>query len=301
MYQSFDDIEKHILGHNLKKRIALAGAHDADALESVVMARRKGAIEATLIGDVPAVKALLSQMGESEDVYQYVQEENGAAAAMLACRMVKQGDADMPMKGKMATADFMRAILNKEFGFIPPKGLLCQATVLEFLEEKRLLVISDCAVNIAPTYEEKKVILENAVVLAKQLGIQTPKVAVITPLEVVNPSIQATVDAAMLAKAAQRGQITGCVVDGPLALDNAINAVAAAAKGVGGDVAGHADVLIMPDLCTGNVFTKSLHYFAHLRQTGSVTGAATPVVMTSRTDTPEDKYFSILVSVLQSL
>jgi len=215
--------------------------------------------------------------------------------------MVCNGKADMPMKGKMGTADFMRAVLDKQYGFIPPGRLLCQATVLEFIEENRLIVISDCAVSIAPDYATKKMILEGAVKLGHQLGMKCPKVAVIAPVEVINPAMQSTIDAAMLAKAGERGQITGCVIDGPLALDNAIDIESATAKNVSGEVAGSADVLIMPDLCTGNVFTKSLHYFAHLKQSGTITGASIPVVMTSRTDTPEDKYCSILVSVLQSL
>ncbi len=167
--------------------------------------------------------------------------------------------------------------------------------------EDRLMVISDCAVNVAPDYAGKMKILVNAVKLAHQLGIETPRVAVIAPLEMVNPNIPATVDAALLAKAQERGQIRGCIVDGPLALDNAVDMEAAKVKRIGGEVAGRADVLVMPDLCTGNIFTKSLHYFAHLRQSGSITGARIPVVMPSRTDTAEDYYYSILVSVLQPL
>jgi len=281
--------------------VALAGSHDPDALASLVEARKKGVVSGVLIGDEKATKEILARLGEKEGDYSIIDEPSGSKAAHIACRMAADGQADMPMKGKILTAEFMRAILDKQYGFIPAGGLLCQATVLEFLEEKRLMVISDCAVNVAPDHADKKKILENAVKLAHQLGIERPRVAVVTPVEVINPAIQATIDAAMLSKACERGQISGCVVDGPLALDNAVNLEAAASKGVKGEVAGRADILIMPDLGTGNVFTKSLHYFAHLAQTGSITGSTVPVVMTSRTDTPEDKYYSILVSVLQSL
>lgn len=301
MYQSFLDIEKYILENNLKKTIVLAGSHDPDALESVVTAKRKNVVSAVLIGDDEKTRELLKSMGEPEDEYEIINEPVGAKSAHMACQMVADGKADMPMKGKMATADFMRAILDKQYGFIPGNGLLCQATVLEWTEKKRLMIITDCAVNIAPDYAAKKKILENAVKLAHQLGIECPKVAVVAPVEVINPNMQSTIDAAMLAKANQRSQITGCVVDGPLALDNAVDMEAAEAKSVTGEVAGRADILVMPDLCTGNAFSKGMHYFAHLYQTGSITGSRIPVVMTSRTDTPEDKYYSILVAVIQSL
>ena len=301
MFQSFSQIEKYVLDNKVIKKIALAGSHDPDALSSVVSAKRKGVITACLIGDVEKTRELLKQMNEPEEGYQFIHEPVGALAAHIACGMVKAGEADMPMKGKMITADFVRAVLDKQYEFISPGGLLCQATVLEFTEENRFMIISDCAVNVEPDYAAKKIILQNAVSLAHKLGISCPKVAVIAPLELVNPKIQATIDAALLSKAADRGQITGCIVDGPLAVDNAVSAEAAEAKGIGGTVAGHADILIMPDLCAGNAFTKSLHYFAHLHQSGCVTGVNIPIVMTSRTDSPEDKYYSILVAMMQSL
>lgn len=301
MFKSFADVEAHITGNGYKKTLALAGSHDPDALGSVVMARRKGIVNATLIGDIEETQKLLASMNEGLDHFRFVEAAPGRASADLACKMVADGEADMPMKGKMQTADFMRAVLDKGYGFIPDKGLLCQATVLDFAHQDRLVIISDCAVNVAPEYGDKLKILKAAVTLAHQLGFACPRVAVLAPVETINPAMPATIDAAMLSKANQRGQIAGCVVDGPLALDNAIDAEAAKAKGVGGDVAGRADVLIMPDLAAGNIFTKSLHYFAHLKQSGTITGANIPVVMTSRTDTTEDKYYSILISVMQSL
>ena len=301
MFKSFKEIEEYVIKGNCKKKIALAGSHDPDALSSVVSAKRKNIINAILIGDIAKTKALLKEMDEPEDSYEFVEEPDGKKAALYACRLVHEGNADIPMKGKVMTADFMRAILDKQFGFIPAGGILSQATIAEYPDKNRLLIISDCAVNISPDLGAKKKILAGAVKLAHQLGIENPKVAVIAPVEVVNPAIQATIDAALLAKEGDRGQITGCVIDGPLALDNALDEEAAKSKGICGAVAGNADVLIMPDLCTGNALTKSLHYLAHLKQSGNITGSSIPVVMTSRTDTPEDKYYSILISVLQSL
>jgi len=301
MFRTFKEIEEHILAQGTRKTIALAGSQDEVALSALVTARRKGIAHGILIGDGAKTRELLARLGESASDYEIMEEACGRPCSHLACSLVKEGKADMPMKGRMPTADFMREVLNEEFGFFTKKkGLLSQATVLEVTDTNRLMVISDCAVNVAPDYEDKFKILVNAVGLAHTLGYDCPKVAVVAPLETVNPNIPSTVDAALLSKAAQRGQITGCVVDGPLALDNAVSPVAAREKNIQGEVAGQADVLIMPDLAAGNIFTKSLHYFAHLKQTGSLLGTYTPVVMTSRTETSEGKYHSILIGFLQS-
>ena len=301
MFRSFHEIEDYISKGKFTKSIALAGSHDLDTLSSVVNARRKNIISAVLVGDITKTKSLLKKMDEPDDLYKFIEEPDSNKAAHCVCRLVAEGKADMPMKGKVMTADFMRAVLDKQYNFVPHGGIMSQATVAEYPEANRLLIISDCAVNINPDYSIKKIILASAVNLAHQLGVSCPKVAIITPVEVVNPAIPATIDAAMLAKDGDRGLFPGCIIDGPLALDNALDNDAAAAKNIGGPVAGNADILIMPDLCTGNVFTKSLHYIAHTRQSGNITGANIPVVMTSRTDTPDDKYYSILISVLQSL
>lgn len=301
MFKNFKEIEKRILERNLAKRVVLAGAHDEDALSAVVHAKRKGVIRAILIGDVDKIQALLQNMGENKRDYRIVRGENEQECARIACEMVHQKEADIPMKGLMQTSTFMRAILNKQAGFLNEGDLLSQATVLEWPETNRLLIITDCAVNITPEYKDKIKILDNAVHLANKLGKDNPKVAVIAPVEVINPSIPATIEAAMLSKAAQRGQIKDCIVDGPLGLDNAISMEAARHKGIKSEVAGAADILIMPELATGNVFTKSLVYFAKLPSAGTLNGTTSPVVMTSRTDTPENKYYSILTAILQSL
>ncbi len=296
MFHSFQEIECSLLDSSRRVRIALAGAHDADALSALVAAQRKGVAQGVLIGRTADTAGLLREMGEDPAQWQLTEEADDARAASLACGMVKEGMADIPMKGILPTAVFMRAILDKACGFVPDKGMLSQATVLEVPGENRLMIVSDCAVNITPSYEEKLKILKNAVALTHSLGIECPRAAVVTPVEVINPAMPSTVDAAMLSKAQQRGQITGCIVDGPLALDNAVSAAAAAHKGIVSDVAGRADILLMPDLCAGNIFTKSLTYLAHLPTAGTLCGTTSPVVMTSRTDSPEDKYHAILVA-----
>lgn len=301
MFTSFQEIEEYIKKNHIVKKVALAGAHDDDALAAVANARKKGVITAVLIGHKEKIKKLLPLLGEKESDYEIIEEENEQESARLACSLVKSGKADIPMKGLMQTASFMRAVLDKKAGFLSEGALLSQATVLDFPKEKRLMIISDCAVNIAPDYADKVKILKNAVTLAHKLGFDMPKAAIITPVEVINPAIQSTIDAAMISKAVQRGQIKGCIADGPLGLDNAVSEEAAKHKGIVSPVAGHADILLMPDLSTGNVFTKSLTYFADLASSGTLNGTTSPVIMTSRTDTPENKYYSILTAILQSL
>lgn len=300
MFHCFKEIEAYILEQKIKKRLVLANAQDEDTLSAVVMAAKRGVIEPVLVGIPEKIKDLLNKMGEDPESYEIIKEPDERKAGMLACQMVKDGKADMPMKGLMQTATFMRCILDKErYGFVPDGALLSQATVMEF--QNRMMIVTDCAVNVTPDYNDKLKLIKNAVRLAGALHIECPKVAVVCALETVNPKMPSTVDAALLAKACDRGQIKGCIVDGPFGLDNAISEEAARCKGIQSPVAGHPDILLMPDLCAGNIFTKSIHYFANIISSGTLCGTTVPVVMTSRTDSPEDKYYSILTAIMQCM
>ncbi|NLI21733.1 MAG: bifunctional enoyl-CoA hydratase/phosphate acetyltransferase [Clostridiales bacterium] len=301
MFQSFEQIEAHVLGLGIRKKIALAGANDHEALTALVDAKRRGIAQGVLVGDGEGIRRELAALGESEAEYEIVEAAGETQAAQTACRLVAQGGADIPMKGLMQTATFMRAILNKEFGFVPEGTLLSHSILVENTLEKKLFLITDCVINIAPDYADKVKILNNAVALMHKLGWETPRVAVLAPVEVVNPNMPSTVDAAMLSKAQQRGQIKGCLVDGPLGLDNAVSPEAARHKGIQSEVAGVADILLMPDIGAGNIFCKSLTYFARFPNAGAMTGTTVPVVMTSRTDTPRDKLNAILLAILQAL
>ena len=296
MFRSFAGIEETIRGKQEKKRLVLASAHDREALTAVLMAADRETVAPILLGDGARIRAILRDMGRAEDRWPVIETEDEAASARMAMEMVAAGEADVPMKGLMQTATFMKALLNKEFGFVPEGALINQATVLEWPEQDRMMVVGDCAINIAPDLEGKAKILRNMIALSRCLGIEKPKAAVISALEVVKDKIPSTVDAAALS-AMDWG---GCQVYGPLALDNAVSREAARHKGIDHPVAGQADILLMPDLCAGNVFTKSLTFFAHLKSAGAVCGTKIPVVMTSRTDTPENKFFSILVAILQT-
>lgn len=300
MFKSFKEIEQHIKVLGIKKKLALANAHYEDVLSPVVKAKKEQIIDPILIGIADKIIELLKKLGESPKDYEIISCDDEKEAGNIACSIVKNGEADILMKGLMQTSTFMRAVLDKErYGFVPLGAQLSQATVLVY--QKRLMIATDCAVNVAPDYNEKIKIINNAVALGKCLQMECPKVAVITPVEVVNPNMQSTIDAAMLSKANQRGQIKDCIIDGPLGLDNAVSPDAASHKGIESEVAGQADILLMPDLCSGNIFTKALTYFSETESSGTLNGTTVAVVMTSRTDTPKNKYYSILIAIMQSI
>lgn len=298
MFKSFEEIEKYVLSNNIVKTVVLANAQDDNALEALVMARRKGIVKGILIGNVEKIKQLLDKFKEDYSYYEFIECADELESAQKAVELVKEKKADIPMKGLMMTSSFMKAILDKEKGLIKGDNLLSQATVLEFKEENRLMVISDCAVNINPDASKKIKITQNAIDLAHILGISYPNVAVLSALEKVNPKIQSTVDADIVANYKGFNDIGD--IAGPLALDLALSEEAAKHKGVTSNVCGHADILIVPDLASGNIFTKGLVFFAHMKAAGVLNGTISPVIMTSRTDTPMDKYLSILMAVLQA-
>lgn len=297
MYKNFKEIEEYLVNSGIKKRVVLANAQDDAALAALVHAKKANVVEGTLVGNVEEIINLLKIFGEDTSDYEIIEASDEVEAARKAMELIKDGKADIPMKGIMQTATYMKAILNKENGFFEKGSLLSQATVLEWKEKDKLLIISDCAVNISPDVEAKRKIINNCVKLANGLGIDNPKVAVLSAVEVAKESIPSTMDA----KALSEMEWNNCVVGGPFALDNAISVEAAKHKGINHPVAGNADILIVPDLCSGNIFTKALTFFAHMGSSGALCGGNIPAIMTSRTDTPENKYNSILTAIAQSL
>ena len=298
MYKTFKEIEAAVIARGRKVRLALAASDDDVALDAVIRAQRNGIIEAQMVGDAAKTADLLKEMGENPGDYEITDEPDPLKAIRIVCERVRDGKADMPMKGLMQSGDYLRAILDKSYGFLPEKGMLTEATVFEY--DNRLITATDCAVVIAPDYNEKIRIINNSVKFVKALGCELPKVAVITPVEIVNPKIPSTIDAAMLAVAGRRGQIKDCIVDGPLALDNAISAESAEHKGIVSDVAGCADILLLPDLDSGNLMLKAVIYMMNTVSSSNIIGTDVPVVMTSRSDTPENKYNSILTAVIRA-
>lgn len=296
MFSSFEEIRQQVLDSGQVKRIALACAHDEPALSAVVEARRAGIATAALVGKAEDIRSILASLDEDVDGYEVINESDERAAAQRAVALVRSGAADIVMKGLMQTATYMRAILDKEHGLLPSGGLLSQTTVFEYADQHRLVCITDCGINIRPDVAAKIKIIENAVALDRCLGVECPRVACLSAVENVNPKIESTVDANTLA----RMEWSDCVVEGPFALDNAISPEAAAHKSITGAVAGRADILLVPELTVGNVLHKSINFFAHYELAGAVCGTSAPVILTSRTDSAETKFNSVLLAVLQA-
>lgn len=300
MFGSFEDILADIQSRGIKKTAAVAAAHDDDALAGAAAARRLGVMEFVLIGEKDKISEILAALGEKPSDWEIVHEDDEEKAAAAAAKLVAEGRVDMPVKGRLHTSVYLRALLNKELGLLEKNALLSQATVFEDRNAKKLRLVTDCAINVAPDYAAKFQILRSAVSLAHKLGIEEPKVAVIAPVETVNPDMPECVDAAMLSKANERGQLKGCVVDGPLSLDLALSEEAAATKGVRGGVAGRADILLVPNLATGNVLDKAIRLLAGFPTAGAMLGARMPFIATSRSDSARNKLNTIAVSILQA-
>lgn len=298
MYQNFADIVNSIQKQTVKKTIVIAAAHDLEVLECAASARKAGIADFVLIGISEKIGEILVSIKEQPESWTIINEPDDTKAAYQAASMVSKGEADVFMKGLLHSSTFLRALFTKEYNLVPSGALVSQITVSEFPEQNRFILLTDCAVNVTPSYKEKIRIIRNAVSLAHKLGINTPRVACLAPVETVNEKMPETIEAAMLSKANDRGQITGCIIDGPLAMDNAISPEAAASKGIAGPVAGRADILLMPNLCTGNALDKALRCFAGFHTGSAVPGAKVPVVMTSRSDSAQNKLHAIALSVL---
>ena len=259
MFTTFKEMEAYVLGQNMKKRIALANAHDEPALSAVVHAKRKGVVEGTLIGKKDMIIDMLHEMGENEADYEIVDfDGEELEAAKIAVKLVKEGKADIPMKGILQTSSFAKAILNRETGLIPDgaRRLVSQVGIFEY--EGRFVMITDAAINIAPDVETQIGIVENALPVAKALGNDCPKVAVLSAVENVTEKMPSTVSAAAIK---ERG-IPGCLVTGPLALDGAISMESVKHKSIKDPVAGQADILLVPFIEIGNVLYKAVTYIA---------------------------------------
>lgn len=296
MSKNFDDLLKKVSEID-KKKVAVAVAQDEPVLEAIKLAKEKGIADAILVGDKNEIEKIAEKIDMDLSDYEIVNEVNVAKASLEAIRLVSTGKADMVMKGLVDTATFLRSVLNKEVGLRTGK-LMSHVSVFEIEGIDRLILLTDAAFNTYPDFKGKVQILNNAVGVAHACGIDVPKVAAVCAVEVVNPDMQATVDAALLSKMNDRGQIKGCVVDGPLALDNAISIEAAEHKGITGEVAGKADIILLPNIETANVMYKTLTYTAKTRNGGLLVGTSAPVILTSRADNFETKVNSIALAAL---
>ncbi|MHB9146073.1 MAG: phosphate butyryltransferase [Symbiobacteriia bacterium] len=279
------------------RTLAVAAAADADVLEAVKEAQQQGLCSSVLIGGEADIRRIAGEIHMDLTPHRVVNEPNPLAAARKAVELVRQGEAQLLMKGFLQTSDLLRAVLDKESGLRTGRAL-SHVMVIENPGYDRLFILTDVAFNVAPDLPRKVELINNAVGVCKRLGIENPKTAVLAAVETVNADMPATVEAALLAKMADRGQIKGTVVDGPLALDNAISEEAAHHKGITSPVAGQADILLVPDIEAGNMLYKGMVYFGQARAAGVVVGASAPVVLLSRADRPESKLLSIALALL---
>lgn len=283
-----------------KKRVAVAYAEDAHTLEAVNHAVDLGIVDAILIGNRQNIKKVAEECGIDLSKFIIQEEQTDVACVSRAVSMVKNKEADILMKGLVSTDKYMRGILNKETGLVPPKATLSHVTILEIPSYHKLLIVSDVAVLPAPDQNQKLALVKYVATVAHNIGIEMPKVALITPSEQVLPHIQSCYDAAIIAKMWQRGQIPGAIVDGPLALDVAIDPEAVRIKKLISPVEGDADCLVFPNLETANVFFKACTKLMKARLAAMVVGASVPCVLTSRGDTEESKLFSIALATLSA-
>jgi phosphate butyryltransferase len=277
--------------------MSVAAANDEHVLETVKMGMEAGLIIPVLAGDEKKIREIAAGISLVLDGVVIIDAPDPGEAALEAVRAVSDGRADILMKGMVNTSDFMQAVLNRDCGLRSSKTLSHMAA-FQVPGFDRLLFMTDGGINIKPDLEQKRAILENGIDFLLALGWREPRVAIVTANEVVNPEMPATLDAAELTRMAANGQIRGALVDGPLSLDLAISKEAARRKGSASPVAGRADLFLMPDIEAGNIFGKSLIYFAGALMAGVVLGTQAPVILTSRASSPEEKLNSIAMANL---
>ncbi len=297
MIKKLDDL-KEIIKKRRKMTLSVAYAQDPYTILAVERAVKEGMVSAILVGDKEKIKALCEEKNVDPSLFEIVHEPDEKKSGKVAVKLIKEKKADILMKGLISTIYYMKAILDKENGLLPSGKTLTHIAVLEIPTYDKLLIVSDVAVIPEPTLKQKVDMINYCVSAAHKLGIDEPKVAIIAANEKVSDKMPATTDAAILSKMADRKQIKGAVVDGPLALDVALSKEACDIKGLKSPVEGYADILIFPNIETGNVFYKSTTILAKAKLAGIVAGATAPVVLTSRADSDDSKYYSILLGAV---
>ena len=279
--------------------IATAVAHpcEATALHAALEAGTKGLITPILVGPVAKIDEVAKAAGLDLGRARVVDAPHSHAAAAKAVELVRQGQAELLMKGSLHTDELLGAVVARETGLRTGRRI-SHVFIMDVPTYHKVLVVTDAAINITPTLEEKADICQNAIDLVVALGVERPKVAILAAVETVTSKMPSTIDAAALCKMADRRQITGAILDGPLAFDNAISAEAARIKGIASDVAGDPDILLVPDLEAGNILAKQLSFLANADSAGLVLGARVPIILTSRADTVRSKIASCAVAMM---
>jgi phosphate butyryltransferase len=278
------------------KRVAIVGGGQRQTLHAARLARGLGLAHCILIDSPAQLEAVADEEGIDLTGMEIIDERDMVRAAYRSVEMVHAEQVDLVMNGRALPVELMKAALDREKGLRLGK-VITDVSVFEIPDFDRLIFVSDVAIVVSPTLAQKVAIVQNAIDTAIELGVKQPRVAILAATEMVNPEMPANMDAANLSKMAERGQIHGGIVDGPLALDNAISLKAAEMKNIKSQVAGHADILITPDVESGNILAKALAYFAKGHMAGVVVGAKCPIVMPSRSDPPQQKMLSLALGI----
>ncbi len=276
-------------------KLVLAAAHDTNAMSAAMDAYNAGIVKLIFVGDKKNIEEIAYEKSFNLDGVRVIDDPDIDSAAACSIKMVSKKEADIVMKGNLGTASLLRAVLNKEWG-LRTGELLSHLAIFELPAYHKLLGLTDAAMNISPDLEGKISLIRNSVEYFRRLGIKQPKVAVLSAVETVNPDIKSSAEAAILARMAHRKQIKNCIVDGPLAFDNAISKKSTEIKGIDSPVAGDADILVGDDIDVSNSLYKAFIYFAGAKCAAVIIGAAAPIVLTSRADTDETKLNSIALA-----
>jgi phosphotransacetylase len=278
-------------------RTAVAHPCDASSLAAAVEAAAKRLIIPILVGPVSKIREIAGAAQIDLGTIEIVDARHSHAAAAVAVQLVREGKAELLMKGSLHSDELLGAVVARETGLRTARRL-SHAFIMDVPTYHKVLIVTDAAINIAPTLEEKADICQNAIELAHAMGVELPKVALLAAVETVTSKMPATLDAAALCKMADRSQITGALLDGPLAFDNAISKEAARTKGINSEVAGDPDILLAPDLEAGNILAKLLSFLGNSDSAGLVLGARVPIILTSRADSARSKIASCAVAML---
>jgi len=298
MIKTFEEMLVHLKDAG-KTTIVVAGGEDVDAVEAVFDSYKMGIGEGIFVGNKGKIESLLANLDNTGFVKEIINVEKEEERARVAVDKVKEGG--ILLKGSVKTATLMKAVLNKEWGLRTDRIMSSVAAYeSDYEERQRIVLISDGGIVMYPDVPTLIQVIENAVFVANKLGVENPKIALLCAVETVNPDMPETINASIITKMNARGQIKGCIIDGPLALDNALSTYAAEKKGIKSLVAGEADILIVPNIVAGNVLGKSVEYIAKKHLAVTVVGAKVPVMIPSRADRRESKLRSIALTILTS-
>lgn len=294
-YKNFDELIEKVQNTDQIKRVVVVAAHDEHTLEAVFKAASDQIVKPILIGNKVKIQEILKKLQVNLDENTVIDEMDDAASAVKAVEMIRENQADFIMKGKINTADLLKAVVDKEKG-LRTGSVMSVVALHELPGYHKLLCITDGGMMMYPTLDEKRQVLENAVKTFNSMGYERPKVAVLAAVEVVNPKMPETVDADALKQMNLNGDIPNCIIEGPISYDLTMSKESAAIKGFESEVCGDPDIMLVPNITVGNILSKALMYSAGAKMAGFIVGAKVPIVLTSRGASTEEKYLSLVLS-----